>query len=173
MNALDEVASIGADLRAWLEWQEALGAAALPKETVVAAPAVDDIQPRRVSRPVKKAVPRAPDPSATKMVGRVQPVQEKQVKPEAPNKPAVLSDKWKALMDGPTTHRVQGPTGAALLIVRGLGSSAEAEAMLRRLGVSDAPPAAESAAPSSSPDEPVPVSTLTFSSASLVIRTAV
>ena len=132
MNALDEVASIGADLRAWLEWQESLGAAALPKETIVAAPVVDDIQPPRSSRPAKKDVPRDPVPSAPKMVGRGQPVQKQPVKPDA-GKPVVLSDKWKALMDGPTTHRVQGPAGAALLIVRGSGSSMEAEAMLDRM----------------------------------------
>jgi len=44
-----------------------------------------------------------------------------------------MSDKWKALMAAPTTHRLSGPQDAALMIVRGSGSSPKAEAMLDRM----------------------------------------
>ena len=38
-----------------------------------------------------------------------------------------------ALMEAPTTHRVSGPSGAPLMIIRGSGSSEAAEAMLDRM----------------------------------------
>jgi hypothetical protein len=46
---------------------------------------------------------------------------------------AALSSKWAKVMEGPSTHTVTGPKRAKLMVVRGAGSSSDAESMLERM----------------------------------------
>ena len=129
MNALDEVASIAADLRAWLEWEASLGSTALPREAIVSQP-IEAVPPSMNATSVQKAVTSLRDDPMPKPIERAS---AQRLSQPSVTQPSGLSDKWKALMETPTSHRVHGPTGAALMIVRGSGSSAEAEAMLDRM----------------------------------------
>jgi uracil-DNA glycosylase family 4 len=132
---MDELATLSADLRAWLSWQEMLGASALPRESVPKMPPVEI--PAAV--PVRSApVTRQPSPPPNnRVVAPPAPTPVSPAEPAAPkavlkSRPAV-TEKWKVLMEGPTTHQVEGPTDARLMIVRGSGSSPEAESMLSRM----------------------------------------
>lgn len=142
-NALDEVAEMVADLQATLEWSTMLGTEVLPRERFerVSGPPIQipskRMAPSQDSAPAPRAAPRAapervapsaPVPSA---VPHVQPdPQTQSVKPKA--SPS-LSSKWTQVMATPSTHSVQGPSDARLMIVRGAGSSADAEVMLDRM----------------------------------------
>lgn len=137
---MDELATLTADLRAWLSWQEMLGAEVLPRESVPKMPAVEAAPPRRETRPQNNQVQparRTPiaspgDADTRRAPKQIKPVETPPVQSSQPRR-ASLSDKWKVLMESPTTHQVVGPTDAQLTIVRGSGSSDAAESMLDRM----------------------------------------
>ncbi len=142
-NAMDELATLTADLRAWVSWQEMLGASALPRESVPKMPPIEvpaSVAPRPAPPPAPRPAP-APAPpvvaSPSKPVVTPVPVAPTPAEAGAPkasgeSRPS-LTDKWKVLMEGPTTHQVTGPSEARLVIVRGSGSSSDAESMLDRM----------------------------------------
>jgi len=128
-----ELAALTADLQAWLEWAQLTGSEVLPRERVeplkaapIAAsstprpkPAVDPSQP--VATQATRANEAAPVPSELKPT------------PPVSARASKTSARWQALMDAPTTHTVAGPRDARLLIIRGAGSSSDAEVMLDRM----------------------------------------
>ena len=145
-SAHDELASLAADIRAALEWQSLLGAEVLPREAVEPLVAVP-IQPS--STPEQRRVSLSRDSTASSP--RRTPLRETQTskavgdfaapaRPPRDDEPAddalrrvKASSKWAALMEGPPTHAVSGPPDARLVILRGGGSSIEAESMLDRM----------------------------------------
>ena len=146
-NAMDEVASIAADLHAWLEWEAMLGAEVLPRERVDRTPG-PPIRARggsSVRTPSSRAQSRGGSTPGTTPSTVPQPPAREVVEPPAPppEPPAAkvkaakagqgLSAKWAKLIEAPTTHLVSGPVGSPLMVVRGAGSSPEAEAMLERM----------------------------------------
>ena len=136
-NAMDELAALTADLRAWLSWQEMLGSQALPRESVPPLPEVEAQPVSRSPMPSKmsgnRQVVRKSPPPAPQAPVKPQPVEPTVTKQPAATGRPLLSDKWKVLMESPTTHQVTGPSDARLTIVRGSGSSADAESMLERM----------------------------------------
>jgi hypothetical protein len=151
-NAMDEVASVAADLRAWLEWEAMLGAEVLPRERVDRTPgppirARGDDSVRAPSNPSvrsREAVPRRGPVPSSKPAALPKPVVHvEKVSAPPPEPPAAvekppraghgLSAKWAKLIENPTTHLVSGPVGSTLMVVRAAGSSPEAEAMLERM----------------------------------------
>jgi len=129
-NALDEVAELVADLHASLEWSTMLGAEVLPRERFerVSGPPIQKAPkrstPRRTATSPHRAAPPTPAPRV-------------EAEPQAPSvKPKTtpsLSSKWTRVMATPSTHSAQGPSDARLMIVRGAGSSSDAEVMLDRM----------------------------------------
>ena len=130
-NALDEVAEMVADLQATLEWSSMLGSEVLPRERFERVPGPPIRKPAQSTRPRRKAVvPERPAVASTPEPRVRREVQDAPVKPKtAPS----LSSKWTRVMAAPSTHTVQGPSDARVMIVRGAGSSADAEAMLDRM----------------------------------------
>ena len=141
----DEIASLAADIRAALDWSRLTGAEVLPRERLerlVPVPAK-----ARVVRPTERAAPapptqrRTPAPqvaqghSAPPAATAPSPAPVSPVVPQAAERPRRMkaSSKWSALMDGPPTHTVTGPADAKLIILRGTGSSPDAEEMLSRM----------------------------------------
>lgn len=130
-NALDEVAELVADLQATLEWSSMLGSEVLPRERFERVPGPPIRKPDQRTSPGRAAAMPERSSVASKPEARAKvEVQEAPVKPKATPS---LSSKWTRVMAAPSTHTVQGPSDARFMIVRGAGSSAEAEAMLDRM----------------------------------------
>ncbi len=131
----DELAELTADIKAWIEWAKLTGAEVLPREPVEPLVAVPiDAQAGRLaakvperSTPQSAVSTQAPEPVAPRLS------MEREIEKSKPNKPTKASAKWAALMDAPTSYTASGPREAKLVIVRGSGSSAEAESMLDRM----------------------------------------
>ena len=136
-NALDEVAEMVADLQATLEWSTMLGAEVLPRERFerVSGPPIPNTSERTAARRIATVPNRtapvseraAPVPPAPRVEA------EAQVPSAKPKTAPSLSSKWTQVMATPSTHSVQGPLDARLMIVRGAGSSSDAEVMLDRM----------------------------------------
>jgi len=130
----DELAALTADIQACLEWSQLTGASALPRERVEPLVA-EPINERRTVGPEPVSARRV-EPSVVTPKPTQKPAPVKASRPpesNTPQSPITASAKWAALIDAPTTHTVSGPEDARLLIVRGAGSSAEAESMLDRM----------------------------------------
>ena len=133
----DELAEIVADIRSWVSWNQLTGASALPRESVAPLTA----EPARKSTPAPTAAPpkaaeapraiRVGQPSATSPSASEKTPPPSQ--PPSSPKHTQISAKWAALLDAPTTHTSSGPKDASLVIIRGAGSSSDAEAMLDRM----------------------------------------
>jgi len=146
-SAMDELATLTADLRAWLSWQEMLGSSSLPRESLLKLPPVEipaKTAPRVAGTPAPRAVtptPKVAKKAAPAVAASREPVAVKGPVATPPASPPatppkgrpLLTEKWKVLMDGPTTHQVTGSIGARLTLVRGSGSSPQAESMLNRM----------------------------------------
>ena len=135
----DELAGLAADIHTWLDWARLTGSEVLPRERVEplhAAPLQRTTAPKPAptpkAAPVRPAPPSPPTTVSKKASERTPPAQDAVV-PAAGGGQTRASAKWAALMTGPTTHSSQGPPDAALLVIRGSGSSPEAEEMLDRM----------------------------------------
>jgi len=142
----DELAALSADIHAALDWARLTGSEVLPRERIVplkAEPAAPRKRPPPAAVPAVTHVapvapPRPVDPSpASAPVAESPRVATPEVTPAAASSPkpgrTKASAKWAALMTGPTTHTSQGPNDAAILVIRGSGSSLDAETMLDRM----------------------------------------
>ena len=146
----DQIASLTADIRATLEWARLTGAEVLPREKLERLIAVPP-KPRAVSstahatatEPSQARTPEAPSRSRTPEVSAQRPkvpsanppAESPQQSAPAQERPRRLkaSSKWSVLMDAPPTHIMSGPKDAKLVILRGTGSSPDAEEMLSRM----------------------------------------
>ena len=141
----DELAQLSADIRATLEWARLTGAEVLPREKLVRLVAVPitgpAVRPQQTPAPTPSHPPRArPAPAVQSARAPVTPARvdspaDQAPRPVADERPRRMkaSSKWSALMDGPPTHTVTGPKDARLVILRGAGSSPDAEEMLSRM----------------------------------------
>lgn len=151
-EAIDELAELVADLRAHLEWGSMLGADALPRERVEPRAPRTRLPPPRSGAGRRQGSQRGrsmPNQAPIRSKPRQDPVRS--VEPQAkaasssPNAMAApspdasgssgapLSSKWEQVLRAPSTHSSVGPAEAALVIVRGAGSSTEAETMLTNM----------------------------------------
>ena len=139
-EALDELADLTADLKAWLEWEQCLGAVSWPREKVprsevLAAPQramAPEATPPQVARPrpappapYRPAKPEpkpAPKAAATPAEPRV-----------APATAAAARSEWAEYAKPPALAKGAGPTGASLALIWTEGASPEAEQMLNRM----------------------------------------
>lgn len=146
-NPWDEYAALSADVQALLEWEQALGSSVLPFESV---PRTERPRPATV-RSRSSATVRTPKRSAPMVKQPVRPsppspkveppvvAQKMEVPPVSSNPEtaplgATLSSSWDSYMTGGgTAYKMVGPLQAPLMIVRGGGSSAEAESMLDKM----------------------------------------
>ncbi|MEC8191546.1 MAG: uracil-DNA glycosylase family protein [Myxococcota bacterium] len=136
-RAIDELAALTADLRAHLEWEVMLGANVLPREKVDRTPG----PPIRSGRPSRRA-PQSPRVAPKNAPSRgslpdaaptpLAPAQAPEPPTPAPG-PVELSSKWAKVMQRPSTHTLAGPLDARLVVIRGSGSSTEAETMLTKM----------------------------------------
>ena len=146
-NPWDEYAALSADVQALLEWEQALGSSVLPFEAVPRSerPRTAAARPQRspAVRTPQRNMPAANRPKAsTQSAPKIeQPVvaQKAIVKPAPPrtkvdSTTGALSSSWDSYMSGGgTAYKMVGPLRARLMIVRGGGSSAEAESMLDKM----------------------------------------
>lgn len=146
-EAIDELAELTADLRAHLEWGSMLGADVLPRERVERRPPLR-AAPQRSGIGRRRAIERG---RAQSKPAPVEPTSAPPAAPQSTSAPAAmttdtetsdartptaaasLSSKWEKVLRAPSTHSSVGPATAALVIVRGAGSSPEAETMLTNM----------------------------------------
>ena len=124
----DELAALTADIKAALEWAQLTGSEVLPRERVeplIAAPLMSQPEPRQP--------PREPERRAPVKAGPAAKAKPKPAADQRSVQGTKASARWQALMDAPTTHTCAGPRDSRLLIIRGAGSSPEAEGMLDRM----------------------------------------
>jgi hypothetical protein len=145
-NPWDEFAALSADVQALLEWEHALGSSVLPFESIprTERPRPVPIRPQSPSsvRTPQRAAAVAPRPvetTAPVIKAKEVPVEQKADVPVAVDSAdttaasAALSSSWDSYMSGGTAYKMVGPLNAPLMIVRGVGSSTEAESMLDRM----------------------------------------
>jgi len=113
---IDDLAELGADLRAWLEWQQSLGAVSWPREQV----------PRSVREEPARRSPQNRQPEVTQVQA---PAEEIAPPPNAAPGPS----KWDAYIQPAPLAVGSGPTSAKLALVWTGGASPEAEAMLDKM----------------------------------------
>ena len=136
-RAIDELAALTADLRAHLEWGRMLGSDAFPRETVERTPG-PPIRPVRQSRQPSLSptdeLKNGPTPGAAVNPAPIPPARTRT--PESSTLPrgsVELSSKWSKVMQRPSTHTTEGPPDASLVVIRGAGSSTDAETMLTKM----------------------------------------
>lgn len=126
-HALDELADLTADLKAWLEWEQCLGGVSWPRERVE----------RRSQAPTQKTPVAPPKP---RFQPRAAPPEPKAPPPPPPAKPRVTRaeaadarSQWAEYAKPQPLASGAGPTSAPLALVWTEGASPEAEAMLDRM----------------------------------------
>ena len=138
-DALDELADLTADLKAWLEWEQSLGAVSWPREKVPRArpsppPAPAGVAARPAARPMPQAQSAAPKPE---LKPELKPEPKPESKPAAPRvapaTAAAARSEWAEYAKPPPLAKGAGPTGASLALIWTEGASREAEEMLNRM----------------------------------------
>ncbi|GEM_PF-2455972 len=151
-EAIDELAELVADLRAHLEWGSMLGADVLPRERVEPRTPPTRVPSLRAGSGRRQGSQRGrsiPNQAPVRSKPRQEPVRsvdpQAKAAPSSPNAMAApspdasgsagasLSSKWEQVLRAPSTHSSVGPAEASLVIVRGAGSSTEAETMLTNM----------------------------------------
>jgi hypothetical protein len=155
-DALDELAELSADLKAWLEWEQCLGGVSWPRERVERTRpetrrAAEPAGPRasRPAAPQPAVRPAAPQPAVRPAAPRPQPpvpspaagaqaIVEPSASPEpaAPKNPAAAAAtaaRWAEYAKPKPLATSSGPVSAPLALVWTEGASPEAEAMLDRM----------------------------------------
>ncbi len=152
-NPWDEFAALSADVQALLEWEQSLGSTVLPFENIPRterAPVVPSCtrrpstvrSPQRISAPVaRRAEPAAPVAKSTPAPPENTPALPEKKSQTIKKTDTVsgasgnvgLSASWDAYMTGGAAYKIVGPLHAPLMIVRGAGSSENAETMLERM----------------------------------------
>lgn len=142
-DALQTLTDLTADLRAWIEWEQTMGAIALPLDEtprpVALPPTTSESYSRRKPKP--PAASRKPEPPLASRKPEPPPASRKPESPahmRQPESPAasrkpIDSGRWASAARGDDLVLRVGPDKARLCIIRTVGSGDEAEAMFDKM----------------------------------------
>jgi uracil-DNA glycosylase family 4 len=132
-DALQTLTDLTADLRAWVEWEQAMGAVALPLDETPRPVALPPTTSEPSSRPKTVPAPRGKPESPAPRGKPESPAPRGKPESPAASRKSIDSGRWASAARGDDLVLRVGPDKARLCIIRTVGSSDEAEAMFDKM----------------------------------------